>query len=82
MPKKPGVMIYFETGRAIKALDNETKGILFDAIMEYGEHGKEPDVDGVLAAVWPFVKWYIDRDSASYANIVNKRKRAIYSRWW
>ena len=79
---KPGVMIYFETGRAIKGLDYETKGRLFEAIMEYAEHGTDPSFDGVLAAVWPFIANGIDRDSVKYADTVTKRKRAAYAKWW
>ena len=75
---KPGVMIYFETGKAIKGLDYETKGRLFEAIMDYAEHGTVPAFDGILAAVWPFIANGIDRDSEKYAETVNKRKRAAY----
>lgn len=76
MAKKPGVMIYFETGAAIKGLDYETKGRLFEAIMEYAEHGTTPPMDGVLAAVWPFVATSIDRDSARYDELVEKKRKA------
>ena len=79
---KPGVMIYFETARAVKGLDYETKGRLFDAIMEYAEDGVVPAFDGVLSAVWPFIAEKIDRDSVRYTDIVNKRTRAQYVRWW
>lgn len=75
---KPGVMIYFETARAIKGLDYETKGRLFEAIMEYAEDGTVPDFDGVLAAVWPFVAEKIKRDSEKYNRI--REKRAIAGR--
>ena len=80
--KKPGVMIYFETGQAIKGLDYETKGRLFEAIMEYAEHGTVPPMDGVLVAVWPFISSKIDRDAESYDKTVTKRKRAAYAKWW
>jgi hypothetical protein len=79
---KPGVMIYFETAKAIKALDYETKGRLFEAIMEYAEDGVIPAFDGVLAAVWPFVADKIERDSVAYDNKVNQKKRAAYVKWW
>lgn len=82
MASKPGVMIYFETAKAIKGLDYETKGRLFEAIMEYAEFGTVPALDGVLAAVWPFVANTIDRDSVKYAETVTKRKRAAYAKWW
>lgn len=76
MAKKPGVMIYFETGQSIKGLDYETKGRLFEAIMEYAEHGTTPPMDGILAAVWPFVATSIDRDSARYDELVEKKRKA------
>ena len=47
--EKPGVMIYFRTGEAIKGLDYETKGRLFDCILEYGQFGTVPELSGALA---------------------------------
>lgn len=82
MANKPGVMIYFETAKAVKGLDFETKGRLFDAIMEYAEDGVIPAFDGVLSAVWPFIADKIDRDTMRYTDVVTKRKRAQYVRWW
>ena len=73
---KPGVMIYFETAKALKALDYEMKGRLFEAIMDYAEDGVVPSFDGVLAAVWPFVADKIERDSMRYADIVEKKRKA------
>lgn len=69
MTKKPGVMIYFETGRAIKGLDYALKGRLFEAILDYAETGVVPELDGILSAVWPFVSASIDRDTARYEGI-------------
>lgn len=82
MTKKPGVMIYFETAQSLKALDYEQKGRLFEAIMEYAEHGTVPPLDGILTAVWPFLANSIDRDAKSYAKTVMGRKRAGYAKWW
>ena len=76
MANKPGVMIYFETAKAIKGLDYETKGRLFEAIMEYAENGVIPEFDGVLAAVWPFIADKIDRDSTKYEGIRQTRAEA------
>ena len=74
--EKPGVMIYFETARAVKGLDYETKGRLFEAIMEYAEFGAVPELDGVLAVVWPFVADKVDRDSSKYEEIRAARAEA------
>lgn len=78
---KPGVMIYFETAKAIKGLDYETKGRLFEAIMDYAEDGVVPELDGVLAAVWPFVADKIERDNEKYERIREQRTNAINARW-
>lgn len=74
MAERPGVLVYFETGRAIKGLDYETKGRLFEAILEYAEMGIVPDFDGILSAIWPFVAEKIDRDSVRYADIQEKNR--------
>ena len=73
---KPGVMIYFETARAVKGLDYETKGRLFEAITEYAEFGAVPEFDGVLSAIWPFVSVNIDRDNDKYEAIKAARAEA------
>ena len=74
--EKPGVMIYFETAKAIKGLDYETKGRLFEAIMEYAEFGIVPEFDGVLSAIWPFVADKVERDSIRYEEIRQAREEA------
>lgn len=72
--ERPGVLVYFETGKAIKGLDYETKGRLFEAILEYAELGIAPNFDGVLSAIWPFIADKIDRDSVRYADIREKNR--------
>ena len=74
MAERPGVLVYFETGKAIKGLDYETKGRLFEAILEYAEMGIIPNFDGVLLAIWPFIADKIDRDSVRYADIREKNR--------
>lgn len=45
---KPGVMFYFEIRPCIKRLTLEEKGQLFEAILDYGEYGAIPEVDGAV----------------------------------
>ena len=45
---KPGVMFYFEIRPCIKRLTLEEKGQLFEAILDYGEFGAIPKVDGAV----------------------------------
>lgn len=76
MANRPGVMIYFETAKAIRWMDYESKGRLFDAMIAYAEDGEVPKFEGVLAAVWPFLASSIDRDAARYEEIVEQKRKA------
>ena len=48
MAKRPGIMLYFSVRPALKRLSAEQKGLLYDAILDYGESGLLPEFDGVL----------------------------------
>ena len=74
--EKPGVMLYFETAEATTQLDLETKGRLYECIMEYGLYGTVPELSGPLVYIWPFVKQKIDFDNDRYQDIQEKRARA------
>lgn len=77
---KPGVMFYFEVRPCLKRLNSEEKGLLFEAILEYGEHGSEPDFDGAVGVAWDFIKPGIDRDTDRYGNQVLQKQYATYVR--
>lgn len=79
--QRPGVMIYFDIAHSINRLSNEERGILFSAIMEYGEFGTVPALDGMLAMAWDFIKPRLDRDAKKYEEMCQKRTAAINSRW-
>ena len=79
MPSRPGVMFYFDIRPAIKFLDNEQKGQLFDAILEYGEYGNLPDfTDPLLSMAWAFTLPRIDRDAEAYDDKIEQRRYAGY----
>lgn len=60
---RPGVMIYFSLRPALKYLNDEQLGQLLKAILDYPEHGEQPDfVDSLLGMAWSFVVSGIDRD--------------------
>ena len=40
--KQPGVILYFDVRPSLKRLNASEKGQLFEAILDYGEHGIEP----------------------------------------
>ena len=77
---RPGIMLYFDIRQPLKVLPDADKGRLFDAILEYGEHGTIPEFDGMLAMAWGFIQPKLDRDSAEYERTVTKRQYATFCR--
>ena len=77
---RPGIMLYFETIRAIKVLPLEDIGRLTLAMLEYGEEGINPEFDGMLALAWGFVKPKLDKDKEEYERTILKRQYATYCR--
>ena len=75
---RPGIMIYFDIREPIKWLPDADKGRLFDAILEYGEHGTVPEFDGMLAMAWGFIKPKLDKDGDSYENSKAQRQYAAF----
>ncbi len=67
MKQQPGVMLYFDVRESIAQLSYEEKGMLLDAILDYGQKRQEPAFsDRTLALIWPFVRKDIHRDSERY----------------
>ena len=79
MPR-PGIMIYFDMLGPIRVLPDADKGKLLVAMLEYGQTGKAPAFDGMLALAWEFVRPKIDRDSEEYNRTVLKRQYATFCR--
>lgn len=80
MAERPGVMFYFEVRPCLKRLTLEQKGALFEAILDYGEFGVVPGLDGVAAIAWDFIQPRIDKDGERYENTVKQREYAVYVR--
>ena len=81
MKKQPGVMLYFEVLPSLSRLSWEEKGRLFQAILEYGAQGTEPQLEGMVGVVWDFVRPRIDTDRSRYEQTCERRKRSALSRW-
>lgn len=77
---RPGIMLYFDILEPIRVLPDAEKGQLFVAMLEYGQSGKEPKFQGMLAMAWGFVKPKLDKDSDEYNRTVLKRQYATYCR--
>lgn len=81
MGKRPGVMFYFEVRSCLKRLSDAEKGRLFEAILDYGQYGAVPELEGALGVAWDFIQPRIDRDGEQYEEISRKRSEAAHARW-
>lgn len=77
---KPGVMFYFEMVPCLKRLNLEEKGKLFEAILDYGQYGVVPELDGMCGLAWDFLQPKLDRDSERYERVLEQRAYAAYAR--
>ena len=73
--KKPGVMIYF-TMRPSRKLPMEDRLRLYDAMLDYGETGVAPELEGPLALLWDYFQPQLELDNARYESIRAKRAKA------
>ena len=72
---KPGVMIYF-TMRPSRKLPMEDRLRLYDAMLDYGETGVVPELEGPLAVLWDYFQPQLEMDNARYESIRAKRAKA------
>lgn len=79
--KQPGCMLYFDLRPSLKRLSLEDKGRLFEAILDFGEYGVIPELDGVLAFAWDFIQPRLEKDRDRYTEICEKRRDAVNTRW-
>ena len=77
---KPGVMFYFDVRPCIKRLSINEKGCLFEAILDYGEFGIVPELEGALGVAWDFIQPKLDRDAGRYDKQVEQKQYAVYVR--
>lgn len=77
---RPGIMLYFDILEPIRVLPDADKGRLLVAMLEYGQSGKVPQFDGMLALAWGFVKPKIDKDEEEYNMSVLRRRYATVCR--
>ena len=73
-------MLYFEMRNVFEELSNEKRGILVSAILDYSEHGIQPDFRGSLRIAWASIRHKLDRDDDNYARKSQVRRYAVYIR--
>lgn len=77
MADRPGVLVYFEIEPALQLLNNEQRGMLFTAILDYAHYGSVPTFDTpLLEMAWSFVQPSIDRDGEKYAKTCKQKQIA------
>ena len=75
---RPGIMVYFEILESIRELPFEDIGKLLIAMLEYGQDGVVPKLEGSLVYVWPFVRKMIDKDEQRYDDMKIQREYAAF----
>ena len=81
--EKPGIMVYFDLLDTLRLLSDREKGILFQAMLEYGKYGKEPDMgkNSKLDVVWCMMQHRLDIDDETYYKKTARSKYGAYVRW-
>lgn len=76
--ERPGIILYFDMAAPLKHLEYEDKGRILDAMLEYGQYGVVPELDGVLPIVWDCIKPKLDADAKRYRKEVIRNTHASY----
>ncbi len=75
------VQLYYSYRQVVSRLSYEDKGRIFDAILDYAEHGTEPELTGKADVVFPTFAAQIDRDKVAYEEKCRKSREAARMRW-
>lgn len=80
--QRPGVMIYHEILVPMQHLEDDQKGKLFNAILEFSARGTEPEFESSeLAIAWGFIRPKLEHDFNKYVKKVESNRRAAKKRW-
>lgn len=81
MARRPGIMIYFDIRPALEFLSIEERGLLLDAMMDYGELGTVPEFESTtLKVAWAFIQPKLNHDAAMYEEKCKSSQYAVYCR--
>lgn len=65
----------------IKRLNDEERGRLFTACLQYSASGKEPELHGNEVFVWDSIRVQINRDREKYEALCGKNRENIHKRY-
>lgn len=73
---KRSFVLYYEYRQHLLYLSDEERGKLLMALLEYGENGTEPTLEGAALMAFSFIRAQMDRDAQKYAETCRKRSEA------
>ena len=73
---KRSFVLYFDYRQHLAYLTDEERGKLLMALLEYGENGTEPELEGAALMAFSFIRSQMDRDAQKYAETCKKRSEA------
>lgn len=71
--KKKSFVLYEDTGNLVELLSDEQAGKVFKSLFAYITQKDMPEIDEVAKIVFVSIKNYLDRDTAKYDEICQKR---------
>ena len=75
------ICLYFSYLDYIAPLNDEERGRLLTAILQYGATGEEPEMAGNERMVFPAIRSQIDRDAIKYGERCKRNSQNIRNRW-
>ena len=73
---KKGFLLYYDYRKHLALLPDEERGKLLMALLDYGEHGTQPELEGAVLMAFSFIQAQMDRDAEKYAETIKKRSEA------
>jgi len=74
--EKNSFVFYYDYRQHLALLSDEERGRLIMALLDYGESGQVPELNGAVLMAFSFMRAQIDRDAEKYAKICQKRREA------
>lgn len=71
-----GFVLYYDYRQHLALLTDEERGKLLMALLNYGEAGTAPELDGATMMAFSFIAGQIDRDARKYQEIAKKRSES------
>ena len=73
---KKGFIMYYDYRQHLALLKDEERGKLLMALLDYGENGSEPELEGAPLMAFSFIRAQMDRDTEKYVKTCEKRSQA------